>query len=138
MGQSLTIEVLSTRDAIASASAQAEEWLQSHNPAPSTLHLLLLAIEDVVINCIDYGYDDDRLHIILLVLSIDQENLTITIIDDGHSFNPLAAPAPDLSLPVQSRPVGGLGIHLLRELSDQVAYERIDNRNKLTITRRLR
>jgi anti-sigma regulatory factor (Ser/Thr protein kinase) len=137
VNQSLTIEVPGTRDSIALASAQAEEWLQSHHPSAQALNLLLIAIEELVINCVDYGYDDDKTHTIRLVLAIDGENLIITVIDDGHPFDPLSALPPDLSLPVQARPVGGLGIHLLRQLSDQITYQRRDRFNELTITKRL-
>ena len=136
--ESLTIEVASTREAIATASAQAEEWLQSHRPSVQTLNLLLIAIEEIIINCIDYGYRDDEVHTIRLVLLVDGEDLTITLIDDGHPFDPLAAPPPDLSRPVQDRPAGGLGIHILRQLSHQIHYERRDGLNQLTITQRLR
>ena len=138
VAKSLTIEMPNKRDAIAPASAQAEQWLQSHNPSAQTLNLLLTAIEELVLNCIDYGFDDNDPHTISIVLSIDQEILTITVIDDGHPFDPLAAPPPDLSLPVLARPVGGLGIYLLRQLSDQVAYERRNGANHLTIAKRLR
>jgi serine/threonine-protein kinase RsbW len=138
MAESLTIEVPNTRDAIAPASAQAEHWLRSHSPSVQTLNLLLTAIEELVLNSIEYGYDDSDPHTISLVLSIDRETLTITVIDGGRPFDPLAAPPPDLSLPVLARPVGGLGLYLLRQLSDQVSYERRDGANRLTLTKRLR
>jgi serine/threonine-protein kinase RsbW len=138
MAESLTIEVPNTRDAIAPASAQAEHWLLSHSPSVQTLNLLLTAIEELVLNSIEYGYDDSDPHTISLVLSIDRETLTITVIDGGRPFDPLAAPPPDLSLPVLARPVGGLGLYLLRQLSDQVSYERRDGANRLTLTKRLR
>lgn len=137
VNQTLTIEVPSTRESIASASAQAEEWLQAHHPSAQTLNLLLITIEELVINCIDYGYDDDKVHTIRLELSIGGRNLSITVVDDGHPFDPLSRPSPDLSLPVQARPVGGLGIYLLRQLADEIAYQRRDGFNELTITKRL-
>lgn len=137
VGESLTIEVRNSRDAIAPASEEAESWLQSYQPSPQVLHLVLLAIEELVTNCIQYGYDDAREHTILIVLSIEDHNLTMTVIDDGHPFDPLARPAPDLSLEVEDRPVGGLGIHLLRRLADHMAYERRDGGNRLTLTKRM-
>jgi anti-sigma regulatory factor (Ser/Thr protein kinase) len=137
VGESLTIEVPNTRDAIAQASAQAESWLQSNHATPHALNLVLLAIEELVLNCIDYGYDDDKVHTITIVLSLDDQTLTITVIDDGHPFNPLTAPSPDLSLQVKDRSIGGLGIYLLRQLSDHIEYQRRDGVNRLTITKRL-
>ena len=59
------------------------------------------------------------------------------VIDDGHAFNPLEAPPPDLSLPMEKRPIGGLGIHLLRELSDGITYERRNGTNRLVLTKRM-
>jgi len=137
VGVSLTIEVPNSRDAIAGASADAEAWLREHKASLKITNLVLLAIEELVINCIDYGYDDSAEHTIVIDLSIDEQNLTITVIDDGHPFDPLTAPAPNFSVDVQDRPVGGLGIHLLKQLADQVAYERRDSTNRITLTKRM-
>jgi len=138
VGDSLTIEVPNSRDAIAPASAQAEGWLQPYQPSPQAVNLALLAIEELLTNCIEYGYDDANEHTIIIVLSIHDQDLTITVIDDGHPFDPLTAPPPDFSLPVQDRPIGGLGIHMLRHLSDHIAYERRDGTNRITVTKRIR
>jgi len=61
----------------------------------------------------------------------------LVVSDDGPEFDPLAADAPDTSLAVEDRPVGGLGIALVRRLMDDVAYERRDGRNRLRLRRRL-
>ena len=53
--------------------------------------------------------------------------------DDGHEFNPLAAPEPDVHLPAEQRVPGGLGIHLIRSLAERLHYERRDGRNRLTV-----
>lgn len=137
MGDSLTLEVRNSRDAIAPASEAAEAWLMRHEPSPEALYFLLLAIEELVTNCIAYGYDDAGEHTIALSLSVADHKLTMTVIDDGHPFDPLAAPPPDLSLDIQHRPLGGLGIFLLRELADHMAYEHLDNTNRLTLTKRM-
>ena len=60
----------------------------------------------------------------------------LTVTDDGHPFNPLEAPEPKTDLPIEDRPIGGLGIHLLRELSDGMTYERRNGRNQVTIVKR--
>jgi anti-sigma regulatory factor (Ser/Thr protein kinase) len=138
VGESLTIEVPNSRDAIARANEEAERWLESYQPGPEVLNLVLLAIEEVVTNCIEYGYDDDDEHTIVIVLSISDGKLIMEVIDDGHRFDPLHQPAPDFSLEVQDRPIGGLGIYLLRKLADHISYERRDGTNRLTLTRRLR
>jgi anti-sigma regulatory factor (Ser/Thr protein kinase) len=137
VGESLTIEVSNSRDAIARASGEAERWLESYQPAPQVLNLVVLAIEELVTNCIKYGYDDSDDHIIVIVLSISDGSLTMDVIDDGHPFDPLTAPPPDFSLEVQDRPIGRLGIYLLRKLADNISYERNNGTNRLTLTKRL-
>ena len=59
------------------------------------------------------------------------------VIDDGHAFNPLEAPTPDLSLAMENRPLGGLGIHLLRKLADGITYERRNGTNRVVLTKRM-
>lgn len=137
MGEGLTLEVRNSRDAIAPACESAELWLQKLGPAPETLYFVQLAIEELITNCIKYGYDDSGEHTIVIVLSVADEHLSITLIDDGHPFDPLAVPPPNLSLDIQDRPIGGLGIFLLRELADEMTYERRDGRNRLTLSKRM-
>jgi anti-sigma regulatory factor (Ser/Thr protein kinase) len=138
VGESLTVEVRNSRDAIALASAQAEAWLERHQSPPQVVSLVLLAIEELVTNCIKYAYDDAGEHTIMVVLSIADKDLTMVVIDDGHPFDPRAVPASDLFLEVEDRPIGGLGIHLLRRLADHMAYERREGSNRLTLTKRMR
>ena len=57
--------------------------------------------------------------------------------DDGPGFDPLSAPEPDTSLGIEERPIGGLGIALVRRLMDHVEYERRDGKNRLRLRRRL-
>jgi serine/threonine-protein kinase RsbW len=61
----------------------------------------------------------------------------VLVSDDGPAFDPLAVPAPDTTLGVADRPIGGLGIALVRRLMDAVEYERRDGRNRLRMRRRL-
>jgi anti-sigma regulatory factor (Ser/Thr protein kinase) len=134
---SLTLQVPGAMEAIRPATEQAEAWLASHMVSFEAMYLVSLAIEELVSNCVKYGYVDSREHVIDILLCIDDRALRIEVIDDGNPFNPLEAPRPDLSLPIEERPIGGLGLHLLRELSDDVNYERKNGRNRLTLTKRM-
>jgi anti-sigma regulatory factor (Ser/Thr protein kinase) len=133
----MTLHVAGTMEAIRPATVQAEAWLAEHRVSFEAMYLVSLAIEELVTNCIKYGYRDSKDHTIDFVLSVDGGTLTMDIIDDGNPFNPLEAPQPDLSLPIESRPIGGLGLHLLRELADDARYERRDSTNRLTLTKRM-
>jgi serine/threonine-protein kinase RsbW len=137
VGEPLTLQVRNTVDAIAPANEAAEAWLREQGAAPEFAFFVSFAIEELVTNCIKYGYDDASEHAIQIVLSVANHTLTMLVVDDGHAFDPLTAPPPDLSSELEQRDVGGLGIHLLRELADEVSYERRDGANRLTLTKRM-
>ena len=63
--------------------------------------------------------------------------LRVEVEDDGHPFNPLDRPAPDLSKPVNERPIGGLGIYMMRKALDGMDYRRADGKNILVMIKRL-
>ena len=92
-----------------------------------------LVLDELVTNIIEYGYDDDGRHEIRVSLTLEEGTLTVVIDDDARPFDPLQRPAPDLTLPLDERPVGGLGIHIVRSVMDTVDYERRDGHNVLTM-----
>ena len=134
---SLTLHVPGTLEAIRPATEQAESWLAGQQVSFEGMYLASLTIEELVTNCIKYGYDSPEGHTIDMVFSVEDHVLTIEVVDDGNPFNPLDAPAPDLSSPIEHRALGGLGLHLLRELSDDASYERRDGTNRLTLLKRM-
>lgn len=137
MSENLTLHLRSDIGAIAPASAEAEAWLEKQGMRVDVGFLVGLAFEELVTNCINHGYDDDAEHVIEIVLSVAQRILTILVVDDGRAFDASKAPPPDLTLTLEERPVGGLGIHLLRELTDNMSYERRGGKNRLTLTKKL-
>lgn len=70
------------------------------------------------------------------MLAAEVQSVRLTVIDDGRAFDPLAAPPPNLSTDVRERPIGGLGLHMLREMADEIVYKRRDGTNRLTLTKR--
>jgi anti-sigma regulatory factor (Ser/Thr protein kinase) len=96
-----------------------------------------LALEEHVTNVLNYAYADSALHEIRVRLSCDEHVLHVEIEDDGQAFNPLAVPPVDTSIPLEQRPLGGLGIHLMRQFMDALEYRREGGRNILRMTKRL-
>lgn len=92
-----------------------------------------LVIEEAVSNIIFYAYNDHNKHEIRITLSLKNGRLTIKITDDGIPFNPLAQEQPDINLPAEERPVGGLGIFLISQIMDEMKYDRNKNENILTL-----
>jgi anti-sigma regulatory factor (Ser/Thr protein kinase) len=109
----------------------AEEWELS----PGLAMNLNLVIEEAVSNIIFYAYNDDSKHEIRITVSLENSRLTIKITDDGNPFNPLAQEQPDINLPAEVRPVGGLGIFLISQIMDEMKYNRNKNKNILTLTK---
>lgn len=102
--------------------------------AASRLHL---AIEEHVTNIISHGYQSGRTGTITARFSLEGPVLQVEIKDDAEAFNPLAAPEVDTTLPLEEKPVGGLGIHLIRQSVDALEYRREGNRNILVMTVRV-
>lgn len=90
-----------------------------------------VVLDELLSNIVKYAYDDDVAHEIVVRITATDGAVEIGIEDDGRAFDPFAAPQPDLSLPLAERPVGGLGIHFVRKLMDEIEYKRDGSRNIL-------
>ena len=112
------------------------EFGQHHGLAPRLVHDLNLALEEILTNIISYGYTDNREHEIKVRLSVQPGEVKAEVEDDGQPFNPLEAPEPDTAQSLQERTIGGLGIHLVRKLMDNLEYKRQGDRNLLTMKKK--
>jgi len=92
-----------------------------------------LALDELLTNTISYGYDDGQEHRIGIEVAFVEGVITIEVEDDGRAFNPFEAREPDLDADLLERPIGGLGVHLVRQVIDQVDYRRTDGRNIVTL-----
>lgn len=102
------------------------------------IYQLNLVLDELITNIVSYGYDDDRPHEIHLRLRAEPGRLKAILSDDGKPFNPLEeAPVAVLEGSIEDRPIGGLGIHFMRTLMDEVAYEREAGHNRLTLIKHL-
>ncbi len=96
-----------------------------------------VALDEVLSNTVRSGFGADGSGQIDVRFEIEGGVLEILVVDDGRAFDPLARPEPDLQAPLEARPVGGLGIYLVRQLMDSVEYERRDGRNRLRLRKRI-
>lgn len=111
----------------------AEKWKL---PVELTMNLNLV-IEEALSNIIFYAFTDEKKHDIKITVSVLENNLILQITDDGIAFNPLTHRQPDITLPAEKRPVGGLGILLMSQIMDQMHYERRNECNILTLNKRV-
>ena len=112
------------------AFAQQQGW------SPQFLFETNVAIEELLTNIISYGYADEQAHDITLRLSDATTELTVEMEDDGRPFNPLEQSAPDVTLPLEERKVGGLGIHLVRQFMTDLVYQRTEGENRILLKKK--
>ena len=120
-------------EAMTEAARQVFDWLADLPISSRAKYSAGLAVEEMVTNIIKYSYDDDREHLVGIRISVDREHLTLIFEDDGHPFDPTQRPAPDIEKLIESKKIGGLGIELVRRMSDKMSYERAGNLNRLTL-----
>jgi sigma-B regulation protein RsbU (phosphoserine phosphatase) len=107
-----------------------------HGRLPAaTMAELRVVCDDIVSNVINHGYPHGGEHDIEVRLELTGRRLVVTVSDDGVAFNPLAVPPPDTTLPLEQRELGGLGIHLVRNLTDEATYGRHGGRNVITLVK---
>jgi len=97
-----------------------------------------IILEELVTNVMKYGGVAAGGECCLIELVRDANHLTIHFSDEGIPFNPLEQEEVDTNLPIEDRPIGGLGIHFIKKLTDTQSYERREGRNVLTLTKTLR
>lgn len=96
-----------------------------------------LALEEVFLNVAMHGGGAQGPATVWLELERADGRLSLSLSDDGPAFDPLSLPTPDLDAPLEERPVGGLGVHLVREMMDGVSYHHRDGRNSLSMWKSL-
>ena len=93
-----------------------------------------VAVEELFVNICNYAYAPDTGEaVVRVVFENDPAAVVITFIDSGMAFDPVAKADPDVNLPIEERPIGGLGIYMVKQSMDGMYYERKDGQNILTI-----
>jgi sigma-B regulation protein RsbU (phosphoserine phosphatase) len=118
---------------------EVEEFGLTHGLSPRCVFHLTLTLDELITNIISYGYADFDEHPIDVTISLEGDSVTIRVEDDAEPFNILEAPDPELEVPLDERtkPIGGMGIHLVRTMMDHIEYAREDGRNILLLRKRI-
>ena len=98
---------------------------------------LNIALEELLTNTISYGYADTGRHEIAVDIAREGETLVAEISDDARQYDPLQAPPPDLDSAIEDRRIGGLGVHLVKTMMDNVTYAYRDGRNHVTLRKKI-
>ena len=114
-----------------------EEIGEEFSLAPDVVFNLNLVLEEAVVNIINYAYPKEEHEFIYLSARLDENSIVLVLTDTGKEFDPTMAPEADITLSADERPIGGLGIFLIRQIMNEVRYERIDGKNILTLEKNL-
>ena len=110
-----------------------EKFGQSMGLSKKCIFEANLALDELFTNIISYGFDDKNEHAITITIALQNDDLVVHIEDDGMPFNPTQAETPDLECSIEECRIGGLGIHLAKNLMDEVCYQRCKDKNILTL-----
>ena len=110
-----------------------EDFAEEKNLSLKLLFEINVALDEILTNIVSYAYNDKAEHKILVRLFSLKDGLKIQVEDEGIAFNPLQRAEPDITKSVMERPIGGLGIHMVRKLVDELKYKRENNKNILTL-----
>jgi sigma-B regulation protein RsbU (phosphoserine phosphatase) len=119
------------------SSVEEAVFAERHGLDPKMRRQLNVVFDELLNNTISYGYEDEDEHEIELTIAVSGGRLYATVSDDGKPFNPFDNVVPDTHSSVEDRPIGGLGVHLVRKVMDRVSYERRGANNVVLLEKQL-
>ena len=132
-GATLCLTLVNDLRQVSLLSGFVDRLREENGLAPALAARINLALEEAVCNVIMYAYPEGTAGTMDLDAVRDGNRLRFTLCDRGVAFDPTAAPEADLTAPVEDRPIGGLGIHLVRSIMDTIRYQRREGKNVLTM-----
>ena len=111
-----------------------EFWSAADLPPAQALPFEI-ALEEIFMNVVMHGSPVGCKGRVEVCLALADDNLTLAVEDDGPPFDPLTLPTPDIRARLEDRRVGGLGVHFVRQMMDDVRYTRVGPRNQLRMTK---
>lgn len=137
MSERLSLTVSNSLDELPRITAAVEELGDREEWPPDLAFKVNLVLDELVVNVCSHAYDGDGGHEFEINVDSKPDALSIEVIDDGRPFDPLSdAPPPNLDAPLAERDVGGLGLHLVQTMMDDMKYQRKDGRNHLQVVAR--
>jgi len=132
----LKIILINCLDALPAPIEEAEAYLKDQEVNQHDRHTTELVIEELVTNTIKYGYSDTQVQEISIELSLSPGSICLKIIDNANPFDPTTPPQKkvDTHSSLEKREIGGIGLLLVKKFAETFSYERIENKNKQTIT----
>ncbi len=136
MTETLRLNVQASLEELSRLAAEVEAMGTREDWSSSLVFRANLVLEELLVNIINHGHNEGVLDFDVTLRS-EPDRLTIEVVDEGKPFDPVKdAPAPVLTGSLEDRPVGGLGLHLVRSLVDELRYKRKHGKNHVALVAR--
>ena len=112
--------------------------LKNQNLSSDNINHLCLILDEIITNIMTYGFNDNKPHHIHIEANLGSGTIETIIKDDGIPFDPTKQTKPDVSLPLEDRPIGGLGLYLVKSFVDSIDYQYENGHNVLSLVKKLR
>ena len=131
--ESYDISISNNIDSLSEVLVAFESFSEKYTLAMPISQKMSIALDDILNNIISYAYSDDKEHTIDIRFEYSKDELCVDISDDGIPFNPFDESSADTTLSMDEREIGGLGIHLIKNMIDKYSYSRKINKNIVTL-----
>ena len=134
MSNELRVELPARLSVLHSLAKMVEDFGDAHKLPPAKVFTVNLELDELISNTVIHGTFEDGVDPKIDVhLKVECGILILTVEDNGAMFDPTKDTEAQISTPLETRQVGGLGLHLVKELSDRVSYDFVDGKNRLTL-----
>ena len=137
MSTNKTVRITNQRDQIDTVRKFFHDYSKENKLTEKTVHDIQMALDELLTNIVNYGYEDTDEHRIDVRFGINDDALMVEIVDDSKPYNILEQENPDISLSGEDKPIGGLGIFLIKKLMSHVDYYTEEGKNHLVMTKEL-
>ncbi len=131
------IRVRNDLEELARLSEFVQSFFEDHALPPDPVGDCELALEEVFVNIVRYAFPAGGAHWIDINANLLNDVVTIVIEDEGVAFNPLEAELVNLDLPLEEREAGGLGLHLVKGVMDELEYAHVNGRNRMVMRKQV-
>lgn len=133
MNDELRVSLAPRLSAVRGLAQMVEEFGDANKISDQQIYMINLALDELITNTVSYGLRGVTDPKIEIRLKVSPSGVVLVIEDNGRRFDPTENTDPDVTSSVEDRPVGGLGLHLIKTFADRVHYEYVDGKNRLTL-----
>lgn len=134
----LVLNIKNDISEIAQLAPFVDKLADAYGISPDVLFQLNLALDEALANSVNYAYPEGTTGMVVLEVDAEDNMLVLRLMDYGTPFDPTLKGDVDTTLSVEQRPIGGLGIFLIKQMMDEVTYKREENMNILTMKKQIK